>query len=98
MAKGKKTGGRKAGTVNKTTASVKQALSEAFEKLGGITSLVQWGKEEPGEFYKLWVKTLPTEVKAEVSGPNGQAIQTQTVPATVEEAQRAYQELLNRTK
>lgn len=76
MAKGIKTGGRQKGTPNKTTRNVKEALAQAFEELGGIPSLVVWGKENPDEFYKLWVKLLPTEVKAELTGADGGAIIT----------------------
>lgn len=67
MATGHKTGGRTKGVPNKTTAEVKAALTEAFENLGGTASLVAWGRESQTEFYKLWVRMLPTEVKAEVS-------------------------------
>jgi len=63
MARGRKTGGRKPGSINKTTAEVKAALVKAFDELGGIPSLVEWGRKAPGEFYKLWVKMLPTEIK-----------------------------------
>lgn len=63
MALGKKTGGRQKGTPNKTTVAVKEALADAFDQLGGVSSLVEWGKGNPDEFYKLWVKMLPAEVK-----------------------------------
>ena len=59
-----KKAGRKAGTPNKVTASVKAALIEAFDKLGGVPSLVAWGQQNPDDFYKLWAKLLPTEVHA----------------------------------
>lgn len=77
---GKKFGGRKKGTPNKTTAEVKKALCEAFEKLGGVPALVEWGKENQTEFYKLWVKLIPvqqnvpadaTPVKIEIVNPYG---------------------------
>lgn len=67
MASGRKTGGRLRGTPNKTTSEVKAALSEAFDDLGGVPSLVTWGRTQPTEFYKLWTKLLPTELKADVS-------------------------------
>lgn len=57
----KKTGGRKKGTPNKATTEVKKALSEAFDQMGGVQHLVTWGKENPTEFYKLWVKILPAQ-------------------------------------
>lgn len=75
-----KTGGRKKGVPNKTTSEVKKALTEAFDKMGGIPSLVEWGKENPTEFYKLWVKLIPvqqnvpadaTPVKIEIVNPYG---------------------------
>lgn len=55
--------GRKKGVPNKTTASVKAALIEAFDKLGGVKALVAWARTEKTEFYKLYAKLLPTEVK-----------------------------------
>jgi hypothetical protein len=62
MAIGKKTGGRTKGTPNKTTASVKQALSEAFEGMGGVDALLAWGSDNQTEFYKLWAKLLHVDV------------------------------------
>lgn len=56
-------GGRKKGVPNKSTAEVKAALHDAFVKLGGVKSLVAWGKDNQTEFYKLWAKLLPTEIK-----------------------------------
>lgn len=58
-----KTGGRLKGTPNKVNGGVKAALTEAFERLGGVSGFVEWGKTEPSEFYKLWAKLIPTEVK-----------------------------------
>lgn len=67
-------GGSRKGKPNKTTASVKAALTAAFEELGGVDALVTWGRSKPGEFYGIWSKLIPAEVKAEVSGPGGNAI------------------------
>jgi hypothetical protein len=86
MATGQKTGGRKKGTPNKLTVSVKEALSDAFESLGGVGSLVQWGRENPDDFYKLWVKMLPTEVKAELTGVDGGAIVTRVERVIIDAA------------
>lgn len=61
--KGKKTGGRRPGSVNKTTASVKQALIEAFDLLGGVPFLVKWAKKNPTEFCKLLSKVIPRELE-----------------------------------
>lgn len=68
MAKGKKTGGRKKGSPNKTTTAVKEALLDAFERLGGIDSLLHWARSNNTEFYKLWARILPQEINANMSG------------------------------
>lgn len=70
MAIGSKTGGRKAGTPNKTTASVRAAIVEAFDGLGGVKSLIEWGKENRTEFYtRIWVKLAPSQITGEDGGP-----------------------------
>lgn len=53
--------GRKRGTPNKTTVSVKQALTEAFDLRGGVPALLKWAKKNPREFYGLWGRMLPLE-------------------------------------
>lgn len=75
MAKGKKTGGRRKGSTNKTTASAKEALTLAFVGVGGVPDLIEWAKANRTEFYKLWGKLLPHEV----TGPNGGAIEVTQV-------------------
>ena len=64
-----KTGGRKRGTPNKTTASVKAAVMAAFDQVGGVASLVKWAKANPGAFYTLWVKLLPLEAHSAPTAP-----------------------------
>lgn len=71
-----KTGGRQKGTPNKTTASVKQALIQAFDDLGGVESLVLWGSENPTQFYQLWAKILPQEVHNTLTGADGGPLAT----------------------
>jgi hypothetical protein len=68
MAKGRKTGGRKPGSLNATTASVKAALVKAFDQRGGVKALVAWAEEQPTAFYQLWGRLAPTEVTANVAG------------------------------
>jgi len=69
--------GRKKGTPNKTTIAVKDALQQAFDKLGGIKALVAFAEKEPAEFYRLWVKMLPRDIKADIT-TDGQPISTIT--------------------
>lgn len=66
-------GGRQKGSPNKVTASISQALTDAFDNLGGVPSLVKWGEANRGEFYKLWSKLVPRDVK--VGGEGGGPVQ-----------------------
>ena len=63
MAKRKKTGGRVAGTPNKTTASMKENIERCFDELGGTSHMVQWARANPSEFYtRLLVRLLPKQI------------------------------------
>lgn len=67
MAAGQKTGGRQKGTPNKTTVAVKEALNTVFANVGGVEAMTTWAQANETEFYKLYAKMLPQEVKADVS-------------------------------
>ena len=58
---GKKYGGRKKGTPNKTTQDMKSAILEAFERAGGADYLTMLAKDEPRTFVTLLAKVLPNE-------------------------------------
>lgn len=71
--KGKaKTGGRKKGTPNKFDGTMKQAVMEAFQKLGGPDFLVRIGKSKAPANKRamigLFSKMIPMEVSADVTG------------------------------
>ena len=70
--KGEKTGGRQAGTPNKLTKTVKEVFTTVFTNLqeDSEVNLMEWGKKNPTEFYKLCAKLIPAavEMKAEVEG------------------------------
>ena len=68
---GKKFGGRKKGTPNKTTQSVKESLKSVYDRLGGDEAMLEWARENPEEFYRHWIKMLPTEVKQDVTSSDG---------------------------
>jgi hypothetical protein len=67
MALGKKTGGRVAGTPNKFTASVRDAVQEAFHRAGGVEYLLKVAQEDPRTFVGIVQKLIPQEIKAEHS-------------------------------
>ena len=61
-----RTGGRKKGTPNKTTRAVKDAIVNAFEKVGGEDYLAMVAKSDPKTFCSLLGRVLPSEIKADV--------------------------------
>lgn len=62
--KGNKIGkGRPKGTPNKMTMGVKEAFQHAFDTLGGADKLASWANKNPTEFYKIYSKLIPTDVK-----------------------------------
>lgn len=68
-----KTGGRKKGTLNKTSQTAKEAIALAADSLGGADRLVAWAKEDPLNERAFWTsiypKLLPMQVTGEGGGP-----------------------------
>ncbi len=54
--------GRAKGTPNALTASIKDAIHNAFEELGGTSYLVHVGRNDPRTFCALLSKLLPTKL------------------------------------
>src|SRR5690348_15937885 len=87
-----KTGGRKKGTPNKVTRDVRLALSESFEKLGGVKWLVWLAHVEPKAYATLLAKLLPSQV----TGPDGAPLQAITVNATPAQLRAAVEAALDK--
>lgn len=68
VAAGNRGKGRKKGVPNKTTKACKEALQLAFDGIGGVPALCTWAAENRTDFYKLWTKLVPQEVKTELTG------------------------------
>lgn len=66
---GERRGGRAKGTPNKLTRTIKQAIEDAFDKVGGATYLAKMAQEQPAAFMTLLGKVLPTQM--EHSNPDG---------------------------
>jgi hypothetical protein len=56
--------GRKPGSPNKTTATVRETFENTFWMLqrGNTADLTTWATQNPTEFYKLSSKLIPTDV------------------------------------
>ena len=63
MAYGRKTGGRKKGSVNRLSADAKAMLEQAAEGVGGLEALTAWGRSNPDGFWPLWAKLLPKNIE-----------------------------------
>jgi hypothetical protein len=62
-----KLGGRQKGTPNKITATVKQAIEQAFNEVGGSTYLVEMAHQQPKAFMTLLGKVIPQQIDANVT-------------------------------
>lgn len=67
--------GRKGGTPNKITNIVKLSILDAFKELGGLKGFVEWGKDNRTEFYKIYAKLLPAEMKSAIDADPSIVIQ-----------------------
>jgi hypothetical protein len=69
-----KFGGRRKGTLNKSTAVIREALLQVFadlqERSGQANGhLMDWALSNATDFYKLSAKLLPRQVTEETGGP-----------------------------
>ena len=67
--KGMKTGGRKKGSLNKTTGEVKEMVLEALSGVGGVEYLKGQAAQNPTAFLTLVGKVLPLQVTGKDGGP-----------------------------
>ncbi len=82
--KRQKTGGRKKGTANKTTTVLKDAIVNAFEKVGGEKYLVEVAKTDPKTFCSLLARVLPMDVNGVVKNVNLTAAEAEMINKTLE--------------
>ena len=78
--------GRTKGSLNKTHATVRWGLGEAYRRLGGVDGLVEWGREHQTEFYQLLGRLIPAEI-ADQHGVGETKIQVMILPADSSRAQ-----------
>jgi hypothetical protein len=63
--------GRPKGSQNKATKALKDMILGALDQAGGQAYLAAQAEENPAAFLTLIGKVLPSEIKAEHSGPDG---------------------------
>ena len=73
MTIGRKTGGRKAGTPNKLSGHLTEAIVTATIAAGGeggmVGYLTQQAKENPGSFLTLLGKVVPLQIAGDAENP-----------------------------
>lgn len=65
--KGVRHGGRKKGTPNRMTTAIKEAVEQAFDRVGGVDYLVEMAYAEPKAFLTLLGRVLPTKIEADIT-------------------------------
>lgn len=83
MARGKKTGGRKPGSVNKVTAVAKSAIETAAEGLGGAKRLQEWAQSDPLNERVFWSQIYTKLLPLQVTGEGGKDLIPQTVTVVI---------------
>lgn len=73
---GERRGGRAKGTPNKMTRTIKAAIEEAFNTVGGADYLATMAVQQPAAFMTLLGKVLPTQL--EHTNPDGSLRQQPT--------------------
>jgi hypothetical protein len=73
MATGKKTGGRKVGTPNKITTTVRQSVLDTFVAIQSDrdANLLAWAKANPTEFYRIAARIVPNGTRMNVGELSG---------------------------
>ncbi len=102
MASGKKIGGRVKGTPNHTTTAVKDMVVNALNLVGGEKYLAKQAIENPTAFMSLVGRVIPTQVKAALTGGEGNPITVQHFESikdmTFEEKKRRLDEMIEAAK
>ena len=64
----RKGAGRPKGSVNKVTASAKEAIAQAALQLGGTSRIVEWAKEDPANERAFWATIYPKLIPVTLAG------------------------------
>lgn len=70
--------GRRKGSTNKLTKSVKEAIEAAFQGVGGPEYLMRQAEENPQAFMTLLGKIIPNQIQADVTSGGKSIADVQT--------------------
>lgn len=80
-----KTGGRKRGTPNKATKTIREAWVEAFNLVNERIPLHEWGAANPEKFYPLATKLIPIDVTSGDKPIAPSAIRVELIAPSIED-------------
>lgn len=80
-----KTGGRKRGTPNKATKTIREAWVEAFNLVNQRIPLHEWGAANPEKFYPLATKLIPIDVTSGDKPIAPSAIRVELIAPSIED-------------
>lgn len=55
--------GRPKGVPNKTTSTAKDNIMAVFNGLGGTSAMKKWAEDNQTDFYKIYARLIPADVK-----------------------------------
>jgi hypothetical protein len=64
---------RKAGSKNKLSATARENVIAVFTRIGGTAHMASWALENPSDFYRMYSRMIPQEVKAMID-PNANTV------------------------
>ena len=79
------TSGRKKGTPNKATKTIREAWVEAFNLVNQRIPLHEWGAANPEKFYPLATKLIPIDVTSGDKPIAPSAIRVELIAPSIEE-------------
>lgn len=59
----------------KSFDELKKDFSKAFELLGGVQGLVNWGQRDPKAFYQIWARVCVPQRRERSDGGSGQSFE-----------------------
>jgi hypothetical protein len=59
--------GRPRGSPNKLTATARENIVTTFNRVGGLDAFEAWARANQTEFYRLYAKLLPMDVRIDAS-------------------------------
>ena len=68
MAKGYKTGGRKAGTPNHLTQAAKDVIAQVARDMGGADRMLAWAQQDPANERLFWSNIYPKLLPLTLAG------------------------------